>query len=168
MNVARRVRRNRRRVGRELRRSLTERHSPQQVAGSFALGTFITMLPTLGVGLLVFVVLSTIISSINKVALFASVLVFNPVVKWGVYASSVTLGFLLLGPVDGLSTTDVSLSAGPPIILRLLIGNLILAVIASILAYVVVLYLASRYGHAQWGEIIDEAIDDIADEVVQG
>lgn len=126
------------------------------------------MLPTLGVGLLVFVVLSTIISSINKVALFASVLVFNPVVKWGVYASSVTLGFLLLGPVDGLSTTDVSLSAGPPIILRLLIGNLILAVIASILAYVVVLYLASRYGHAQWGEIIDEAIDDIADEVVQG
>jgi len=95
-----------------LHESFTEEYSPQEVSGSFAIGVFITMLPTLGAGLLVFVLLSYLSERINKVALFASVLVVNPAVKWGVYAASFTLGVFLLGPVDEPGQIEFSLDVG--------------------------------------------------------
>jgi len=129
----------------ELRRSFTEEHTPRETAGSFSLGVFITMLPTLGTGLLLFFVLAWASERINRIALFASVIVFNPVVKWGVYGSSFALGTTILGPVPGVTRSAVSLSAGPEVVVRLLVGNLILAVIATIVAYVVAFRLVSSY-----------------------
>lgn len=122
------------RVRQELRKAFAEDHSSREVAASFAVGVFITMLPTLGVGLLVFVVLAWLFERLNKVALFASVVVFNPVVKWGVYAASFTLGVFILGPVPG-GVSEISLHAGPEIVIRLLVGNLILAVVAAVPSY---------------------------------
>lgn len=151
----------------ELHGAFTEDKSPREVAGSFALGTFVTMLPTLGVGLLVFVVIVYVSSWVSKIALFASVIVFNPVVKWGVYAASFGLGVLLLGPVEGVSMTDVSVSAGPEILVRLLVGNLILAVVATVLSYVVVHRLAVRFESTAIAETIDEALEEIAGEVLE-
>lgn len=148
-----------------LRTALEEEHPPKEVSGSFALGTFITMLPTLGTGLVLFVVLVAIFDRISKVALLASVVVFNPVVKWGVYAASFALGVAILGPVEGVSPTTASLSAGPDIIVRLLVGNLILAVIATVISYFVVYRLAVAYRHTEVGERIEEAVHDIADEL---
>lgn len=163
--VRSRVRRYQRRILIEFHESLTEDHTPHQIAGSFALGAFITMLPTLGTGLLLFVVLIYIFESINRIALFSSVLVFNPVVKWGVYASSIMLGVLLLGPVDGISTTNVSLSAGPEVLVRLLLGNLILAAVATILSYVVVYRMAYLYQSSEVGRRLVESIEDITEEI---
>lgn len=153
------------RVVEELHHSLVEDHSPKDVARSFSLGAFITMLPTLGTGLVLFIVLVYLFSWINKIALFASVLVFNPVVKWGVYAASFSLGVLLLGPVEGVSMSEVSLSAGGPILIRLLVGNLILALIATLIAYVVAYRIAMAYETTDVGEVIEEAIDDLAEEM---
>lgn len=152
----------------ELHNAFTEQHSSREIAGSFALGTFITMLPTWGVGLLLFFVIVAITDRVSKVALFASVIVFNPVVKWGVYAASFLLGVALLGPVEGVSLTDVSPSAGPEIVVRLLVGNLILAVIATVLSYVAVYRLVTRYRDTPVGETIDEALEEIGDEIVDG
>ena len=134
------------RVKAELQRSFTEEYSSRETAGSFALGVFITMLPTLGVGLLVFVVLAWLFDRINRIALFASVVVFNPVVKWGVYAASFTLGVAILGPPDvPVSATEVSFAAGPEIVARLLVGNLILAVIAAVPGYFVCYQFVEAY-----------------------
>ncbi len=155
------------RVRLELHDAFTEDHTPREIAGSFALGTFITMLPTLGLGLLVFAVIIYVSSWTSKIALFASVIVFNPVVKWGVYAASFTLGVLLVGPVEGVTMTDVSFSAGPEIVLRLLVGNLILAVVATVIGYVVVHRLVVRYRATPVGEAIDEALDEIAEGVTE-
>jgi len=69
------------RVRAALTRAFAETHTPREVAGSFSLGVFITMLPTLGTGLLVFVALAAAVDRVSKVALFASVVVFNPAVK---------------------------------------------------------------------------------------
>lgn len=154
------------RIREELRATLAEEHTSRELAGSFALGTFITMLPTLGVGLLLFVVIAFIFNWVNKIALFASVVVFNPIVKWGVYAASFTLGILLLGPVEGATLSDVSFSAGPEIVLRLVVGNLILAVVATVLSYVVIYRLAVAYETTEVGEIIDEAVEEVVDEVI--
>ena len=159
--IVERVGEYRTRVHAELKRAFADDHTPREVAGSFAVGVFITMLPTLGTGLLLFVVLVALFKSISKIALFASVIVFNPVVKWGVYAASFTLGTLLLGPVEGVTMADVSLSAGPEIVVRLLVGNLILAVVATVLGYVVVFRLVVSYREQL--EPLEEAIEEVVD-----
>jgi len=134
------------RVRVEIQKSFTQDHTPHQIAASFSLGAFITMLPTLGTGLLLFVVFAYLFEWVNKIAMVASVLVFNPVVKWGVYAASFTLGILLLGPVDGVEIGAVpSLNEGPDIVVRLVVGNLILAVIAAVISYVAVYRLVKAY-----------------------
>ncbi len=151
----------------ELRRAFDEDHTPREIARSFAAGAFITMLPTLGVGLLVFLGIVYLFDSVSKIALFASVLVFNPIVKWGVYVSSFTLGVLLLGPIDGITMADVSMRAGPEIVIRLLVGNLILAAIATAISYVVVHRLAAHYEMTKIGETIDDAVDEIVEETLE-
>ncbi|MWV64342.1 DUF2062 domain-containing protein [Halorubrum sp. JWXQ-INN 858] len=147
------------RVKAELQRSFAEEYSSRETAGSFALGVFITMLPTLGTGLIVFVALAWLFDRINRVALFASVLVFNPVVKWGVYAASFTLGVLILGPVPGVTSAEVSLSAGPEIVTRLLVGNVILAVVAAVPGYFVCHRLVEAY-QARGVDIV-ETIEEV-------
>ena len=149
------------RVKEELQRSFAEEYSSRETAGSFSLGVFITMLPTLGTGLIVFVILAWLFDRINKVALFASVVVFNPVVKWGVYAASFTLGVAILGPVPGATPADISLSAGPEIVIRLLVGNLILAIVAAVPSYFVCMHLVETYQ----GRRVDivEVIEDVVD-----
>lgn len=153
----------------ELQRSFTEEYSSRQTAGSFSVGVFITMLPTLGTGLLVFVLLAWLFDRVNRVALFASVVVFNPVVKWGVYAASFALGVVILGPVPGVTPGEISLSAGPEIVARLLVGNLILAVVAAVPGYFVCFRFVETYKSrnvdlVETIEKIVEADEDVLDE----
>jgi len=141
------------RVRAELHRSLTEEHSSWETAGSFSLGVFITMLPTLGTGLLAFVVLAWAFDRINRIAMFASVIVFNPVVKWGVYGTSFTLGTMILGPVPSVSPSSVSLAAGPAIVTRLVVGNLILAVVVAGISYVATHRVVVAYERREVGVV---------------
>ncbi|MFO7927709.1 MAG: DUF2062 domain-containing protein [Halobacteriota archaeon] len=129
----------------EIEASLDGEYTPKQVAGSFALGVFITSLPTLGTGFLLFIVIAYVFSNVSKLALFSSVIVLNPPVKWGVYGSSFWLGSLLLGPVGGVSRSDISLSAAPEVVVRLLLGNFILAVVFTAVGYVVAYRLTAAY-----------------------
>lgn len=144
----------------ELRRSFHETYTPHQIASSFGIGVFITMLPTLGTGLLVMTILVYLFDWINKVALFGSVIVLNPVVKWGVYAASITLGFLLLGPVNGLGTGDLASWDGPGVMIRLWVGNMILAIVATAIAYPLVYHLAATY-QVDAADVVDAVIDEL-------
>ena len=125
--------------------AFTEEHSTEEVAGSFSVGVFITMLPTLGTGFVAFVVLAAFVDRLSKLALVASAVVFNPVVKWGVYALSLSLGFFLLGPVEGVSVSEVSLNAAPEVVLRLVVGNVILAIVAAVPSYFIAHQVVDRY-----------------------
>lgn len=127
------------RVTSALEDAFAEDHPPGDVATSFAIGVFITSLPTLGTGFLIFVALAMLFDRISKLALLASVVVLNPIVKWGVYAVSFWLGVQLLGPVPGVTASEISFSAGPEIVTRLLVGNLILSVIFTVIGYVLAL-----------------------------
>lgn len=128
----------------ELDRALLEEYTPREIAGSFSLGVFITALPTLGTGLLLFLVIAYLFQRVSKIALFASVLVLNPVVKWGVYGASFWLGSQLLGPLPGGRPSSISFSAGSDIVVRLLVGNVIIAVVLTILGYLVALRLVEE------------------------
>lgn len=145
----------------QLRRSFAAEHTPRETAGSFALGIFLTTMPTLGMGLVAFVVLAWVSDRTNRAALLASLVVINPVVKWGVYATSFALGVLLLGPVPGASIATLSLSLGPDVIARVLVGNTILAVAVTVPAYVLCLRLVEAF-HAREVDVVEE-IAEIVD-----
>ncbi len=132
-------------VWRRLRAAFEEEHAAHDVAASFGIGAFVTVLPTLGTGLLLFPVFTYVSNRVSMLALLASVAVFNPVMKWGVYAASFWLGTHMLGPLPRSEVTNLSLSAGPDVVARLLAGNVVFAVLFSILGYVVVLRLVRAY-----------------------
>lgn len=157
------------RIREELRQTFAEEHTPREIAGSFAFGTFVTMLPTLGLGLLLFVAVAFAVERVSKLALFASVAAFNPVVKRGVYVASYALGALLLGPGDGgVAAGDVSLDAGSGVLLRLLVGNLLLAALATVVGYAVVYRLAVAYRESEVADVLGEAVEELVEEVVEG
>ena len=133
-------------------------HTPHEVAASFAFGVFVTALPTGGTALVLFVAIAYLFERASKLALAASLVVFNPLVKWSVYGASFWLGTQLLGPVPGLTTTpDISaftLDAGRAVLVRQLLGNVLLAVLFAVVGYALVRAVLRGY-HAY-----EEAADD--------
>lgn len=153
------------RVRRAVRASLTEDYTPHQVASSFAVGTFICMLPTLGVGLAVFFVLSFVFKGVNKLALFASAAIFNPIVKTGVWVISLAIGFIVLGGVDGFAIGDVpTLADGSAIVIRLVFGSVVLAVPTAIIAYAVMYRIVVAYERRQL-PVLEGAVEGAVEEI---
>lgn len=125
----------------ELKKAFREDHTSHQVAASFAIGVFITSLPTLGTGFLVFALLIRLFSWVSNLALFASVLFLNPFVKPFFYISSIALGGILVG----LTEIGQGLEPATSVILYLVVGNLIIAFILSIISYFMVLKIFDKY-----------------------
>jgi uncharacterized protein (DUF2062 family) len=139
-----------------IERALAEDHTPHEIAGSFAFGTVVVALPTAGTALVLFAVIAYLVDRASKLALAATLVIFNPLVKWTVYGASYWLGARLLGPVPGVtpetvSTSALSLELGYDVVLRQLLGNAILAVALAAVGYVavraVVLEYRRRNGH---------------------
>lgn len=166
VGLAARVRRRVADVRREIHEALSDTHTPEQVASSFAIGVFITALPTLGVGVLAFFVIAYLFENVSKIALFASVIVLNPVVKWGVYGTSFWLGSSILGPIEGISMAEVSIDAAPDVVSRLLVGNLLLAVLFTVGAYFGAYRLTVEYRRRR-GDVglLEEVYEDLLDRV---
>ena len=118
-----------------LRAAFVQDHPPRLIAGSFAIGVFVTAMPSLGAGVLLLLGIAYRYEWANRLALFASVAILNPVVKTGVYAMSFALGIFLLGPVS-----ELAVDAGPQILLRLFVGNTIIALVFAAVGYVLALY----------------------------
>ena len=152
-----RLRGYRRRVWNGIERALAEDNTPREIAASFALGTFVAVLPTGGTALVLFVILAHFFDRVSKLGLLVAVIVFNPVVKWSIYGASVGLGTWLLGPVPGVAlskSTPVALfSAAPNLVLRHLLGNIIFAVSLAAVGYILTLYVIRAYvqreGHSR-------------------
>jgi len=137
-----------RRVQNRLWRAFTQDYPPHQTATSFSLGLFLVAMPNLGASVVLLGAIGYRYDWVNRLALLCSILVLNPLAKGTVYVVSFTLGVALLGPVDGVSAGDISLTAGGDVLLRLLVGNLVVAAALAGAGYVVALYgvhAARRY-----------------------
>ncbi|MFC6615196.1 DUF2062 domain-containing protein [Halopenitus salinus] len=143
--IRERARRTHDRVREELESAFLEDHTPREIAVSFSLGVFITALPTLGFGVAVFLVLAYLFKQLSKIALFASVIVLNPAVKWGVYGTSYWLGTRLLAPVPEEAMEAFTPVAGTEHLLRLWAGNLLLAIVFAVVAYVLAFRLVIEF-----------------------
>lgn len=129
----------------ELRTAFREKHTPHEVAASFAIGVFITALPSLGIGVGLFFVLLYLWTWVSRAALFASLAVLNPFVKPAVYFASYNVGAFLLGtePVDLFETA--ALNSALTILKHLVLGNLLVAAVLSLAGYAVVYELTRAY-----------------------
>lgn len=129
------------RVRRQLRTAFEEEHTPHEIGLSFAIGIFVTTLPTGGLGIGLFFVLVAWWSWISKPAIFASVAVLNPLVKPAVYVVSYQMGSVFIGtqPLrsDGTTITETAEVAAR----QFMIGNLLTAVLLSAVSYAFVRHL---------------------------
>lgn len=138
-----------------------EKHTDREIAFSFAFGIFITSLPTLGLGLILFWALIKFTDFISGLAIAACVVIMNPITKWFFYLSSINLGSLIItGNITGLTGLEDAL-------IYLLVGSLVLATLISIISYFVVLKLVRSYREKDLDimEEIDEAIVDEISEI---
>ncbi|MFQ3477425.1 DUF2062 domain-containing protein [Halonotius sp. F2-221B] len=159
-----RLRRVRNRVRDAIEASFDADQPPAQIAASFAIGVFLTTLPTLGGNLVVMVILASRVAWINTVALFSSGIIINPLVKWGIYAVSIPLGIYLLGPIDGGVAVELSLSGNRPLLVRLVVGSVLLALLATVISYGLVrrMVVAYRRRHLT---LVEEVADIVVREI---
>jgi len=155
-----RLTRLRQRVRTAVEASFDDDQPPAEIAGSVAIGVFLTTLPTFGGNLLVMVALAARVAWINPVALFSSGIVINPLVKWGVYAVSVPIGVALLGPIDGGLSIDLSLSSNRPVLICLVVGSSIIAVLGSLLSYWLVCRMVVAYRRREI-DVVEELADTV-------
>jgi len=149
----------RKRVLDELHKAFHEEHSDREIALSFAIGVFITSLPTLGAGFILFFVLAKAFSWISKLALIASAVVLNPIIKPVFWLASINLGGIIL-------TRQFTVTTDPESALAfLIVGNLIIAFLASIVAYFFALGAVRRY--REEGLEIEEGIDEVIEGKLQ-
>lgn len=126
-----------------LARAVAADHTPHEIAATFALGTAFVVLPTAGTAVVLFAVVAYLFERASKLALAATLVVFNPPVKWTIYGVSYWLGTVVLGPAPGVAPSAevlqrVSLSAGRAVLVRQLLGNAVVAVVLAAVGYVVV------------------------------
>ena len=131
------------RVRYALRLAFTEDHPPQLIAVSFAIGVFVTTLPTGGIGIPVLAWVGYRFDWANRLALFAAVVVLNPLVKGGVYVLSVVIGIQLVGPLPDGTDLELGWDVGAGVLVRLLVGNAVLAVGLAVVGY----FVAYRTAH---------------------
>jgi uncharacterized protein len=123
---------------------LETKKSPHSVAWGFAIGTFISNMPTPGFNLAIGALTILIFTRINKYALFAGILFWNPLITPFTYALSFKIGNNLLANSPVIQYTPHSFEAYYHFSRRFLLGSLILSLGLSTLSYAVA-FLSMHY-----------------------
>ena len=145
------------RVRSELEAAFTETHTPHEVTKSFAIGVFVTTLPSAGLGLVFFLFLVRLSDRISSIAIFSSGIVINPLMKAPMYIAAFWIGTRVLGPTGTATGSDVVNTAS--IAVRIISGFVVLGVAIAAIGYVSVYLLMTEY--RKWDvEIVEEVIDD--------
>ena len=146
-----------RRFQSELRAAFQEKHTPHEVAGSFSIGVFIAVLPSMGLGLLVFLYLSRAFRRISRIAIFSSALAINPLVKAPMYVASFWIGMWVFGPIPDAGSA--SLADAVAVAARMISGFVVIAFVSALIGYLVVYVLVTQYRKRDL-EIVEEIVDD--------
>ncbi|GAB3031264.1 DUF2062 domain-containing protein [Natronobiforma cellulositropha] len=137
------------RVRRELTAAFEEEHTPREIAASFAIGIFVTAMPTGGLGIGLFFVLVYYYDWISKTAIFSSVIVLNPIVKPLVYVASFQVGALLVGTEPVVLFEHSLLNYAATAVQLVLLGNVLIALALAAVGYVLVLHLTRAHRRSQ-------------------
>jgi len=122
---------------------LEAKTSPHDIALGFALGLFIGILPTPGIGI-VLCLLMVIFFKVNKLSILAGFALINPATLPFVLAAILFIGTSLTGAkvrtnVDVFSRTEMANMIWP-----LVVGDLVLAFSAAIVSYILIYFIFKR------------------------
>lgn len=123
--------------------------SPHSIAAGFAMGTFIAVSPTFGLGIFIGLLALFIFKKISKLSLLISFAFWNPFVLLSLYPLSYTIGNLILGDLPVKVYKIHILNQIFVHSKRFLVGSFVLALIFSVVSYILVLILIYNYQKKQ-------------------
>lgn len=142
-------------ISAELKKAFDEDHTPREIGLSFAFGIFLTVIPTLGLGLLVFLALIRLTDRVSRLALMSTVIIVNPFVKPVFHLASLSIGSIITGKTISGNTDPYSL------LVMLYTGSFVIAVISALLSYILVVKAVEKYREKQL-----HVIEDVEKEVL--
>ena len=107
--------------------------SPQTIALSFAVGTFISVLPIPGIDLALIALLGSLFKQLNRTGMLAAVAVWNTFVVAPLYILSQKIG------------SSLPLLSDQSLVIGFLVGNFLLAVVVTAVSYIIVQIGVGRY-----------------------
>ncbi|MBN2112146.1 DUF2062 domain-containing protein [Candidatus Woesearchaeota archaeon] len=119
--------------------------SPHSIALGFAIGTFISNLPTPGVNILLGLLVSLLYTKVNKLSLFGGILFWNPLITPFTYGLSFKIGDFLLGNAAIVEYTPNRFEQFYSFSSRFLLGVVIVASVLAVASYFIVWSLAYLY-----------------------
>jgi len=119
--------------------------TPHEIALGFALGVFIGILPTPGFNILIGLGLIFIFKKLNKIALFAGMAIFNPIVSAPVIYFSHRIGGLFIPPLVPTDTPYGFLVEFLHTSARVLGGSIVVGLVVSIIIYHIVKRITKRF-----------------------
>jgi len=130
-------------ISKWIKEVIEEKKDPHYVALGFALGLFIGILPTPGIGILL-CLLVVFLFKVNKLSILAGFALINPATLPFVLAAILWIGTSITGAkvrtnVDVFSRTEMMHMIKP-----LIIGDLILAFSAAIIGYLLVYFIFKK------------------------
>ncbi len=139
------IRKYKKRLKKYIYEMLSAKRSEHSIALGFSIGSFFCILPTIGFTLWLFILISLIFKKINKLALFGSLVVWNPLLLFPIYYLAYKLGNLIYGTAPVVSYNVVFTYHIYNVSRRFLAGDLILAVIISVAGYFIVRVVMKKY-----------------------
>lgn len=133
------------RIKNHFREVIKIKKSPHSIALGFALGTFIAILPTFGLGLIIGLIIVLIFKKVNKLSLIAAFILWNPFVVIPIYLFSYRIGDALMSALPIIKLRFALFNNVYNLTLRLLVGNFIIAFTASVLSYFSIKYFAKAF-----------------------
>jgi uncharacterized protein len=109
--------------------------TPHSIALGFAIGTFIAVLPTIGIGIFIALLVVLVYPRVSKISLFGSFLIWNPFILVPLYALSYTIGNLIYSGIPMIEQEGAFLTGIYNISREFFLGNLIVAGSIAILSY---------------------------------
>ena len=119
--------------------------SPHSIAFGFALGSFISILPTPGINILLGIGLIAVFPRISKISLFAGLFFWNPLFTLIIYPLSYQLGDLLFGASPVIKYNIEFWDSLYNFSRRFLVGIIVVATVLSAASYFVVRIIAEVY-----------------------
>lgn len=143
-------------LSRLLRRIVSTDETPERLALSFSIGTFLSFAPPIGLHTLIGLTIAYLFR-LNKAAMLVGVYVNNPWTIVPYYAFATWVGIKLTGMPKGVGFPDIGvrrllsrefwhyLAAQWRILIPVTVGSMILAVLIGLATYPIILVLIRRY-----------------------
>ena len=127
-----------------LKEVATIKKSPHSIAGGFAIGTFLALLPTFGFGIIIGLLILLLSKKISKLSMLIAFAIWNPLVLAAIYPVSYIVGNAILSDtiIENESSILNQLLSGSE---SFLLGSFILALAAAIVSYLFVFSLSHHY-----------------------